>query len=40
MTVSDTIERIRRFWDEDAAIYDRIPGHYPQTPAEWEPYRS
>jgi SAM-dependent methyltransferase len=39
MTMSDTIERIRRFWDEDAASYDRIPGHYPQTPAEWAAWR-
>ncbi len=35
MALSDTIERIRRFWDEEAAGYDRISGHYPQTPAEW-----
>lgn len=39
MTSSDAIERIRRFWDEDAASYDRTPGHYPQTSAEWAAWR-
>lgn len=26
---SDELEQIRRFWDEDAATYDRSPGHRP-----------
>jgi SAM-dependent methyltransferase len=39
MASSDTIDRIRSFWDADAASYDQISGHYPQTPAEWAAWR-
>ncbi len=39
MASSDAIERIRNFWDDDAASYDQISGHYPQTPAEWAAWR-
>lgn len=39
MASNDTIQRIRNFWDEDAATYDRTPSHYPQTPAEWAAWR-
>jgi len=34
MTLSETIERIRSSWDEDASSYDRVSGHYSQTAAE------
>jgi SAM-dependent methyltransferase len=30
----DTLERIERWWDEDAASYDGVPGHGAATPAE------
>jgi ubiquinone/menaquinone biosynthesis C-methylase UbiE len=40
MATSDTTEQIRSYWDEDAAGYDRTPGHYPQTPAEWAAWRA
>ncbi len=36
---SDAIDRIRGFWDADAAGYDQISGHYPQTAAEWAAWR-
>jgi SAM-dependent methyltransferase len=39
MASSETIDRIRSFWDADAAGYDLIPGHYPQTPAQWAAWR-
>ncbi len=39
MASGDTIDRIRGFWDADAAGYDQISGHYPQTPAEWAAWR-
>jgi SAM-dependent methyltransferase len=39
MATHDTTERIRSYWDEDAVGYDRVPGHYPQTPAEWAAWR-
>lgn len=39
MAPDDTIDRIRSFWDADAAGYDQISGHYPQTPAEWAAWR-
>ena len=39
MASSDTTGRIRSFWDADAAGYDQISGHYPQTPAEWAAWR-
>ena len=39
MASSETIDRIRSFWDADAAGYDKIPGHYPQTPAQWAAWR-
>ncbi len=39
MASNNAIERIRSFWDEDAATYDRAPSHYPQTPAEWAAWR-
>ena len=39
MASSETIDRIRSFWDADAASYDLIPGHYPQTPAQWAAWR-
>jgi SAM-dependent methyltransferase len=39
MASNDTIERIRSFWDEDAATYDHAPSHYPQTQAEWAAWR-
>lgn len=29
---TDELEEIRRFWDEDAATYDRSPGHHPTVP--------
>lgn len=38
-TISDTIDRIRGFWDADAAGYDKVSSHYPQTPAEWAAWR-
>jgi SAM-dependent methyltransferase len=27
-------EEVRRFWDEDAAVYDRVPNHHPTDPAQ------
>jgi len=30
----DTLERIERWWDEDAATYDGVAGHSATTPAE------
>jgi SAM-dependent methyltransferase len=30
----ETLETIERWWDEDAATYDRTPGHHAATPAE------
>lgn len=39
MAPSDTVDRIRTFWDDDAATYDRTPGHYPQTQVEWAAWR-
>jgi 2-polyprenyl-3-methyl-5-hydroxy-6-metoxy-1,4-benzoquinol methylase len=39
MASIDTTDRIRRFWDADAAGYDQISSHYPQTPAEWAAWR-
>ncbi len=39
MALNDTTERIRGFWDADAATYDQSPSHYPQTPAEWAAWR-
>jgi 2-polyprenyl-3-methyl-5-hydroxy-6-metoxy-1,4-benzoquinol methylase len=39
MASSDTMSRIRSFWDADAAGYDQISSHYPQTPAEWAAWR-
>jgi len=39
MASDDTIDRIRSFWDADAAGYDNTAGHYPQTPAEWAAWR-
>lgn len=39
MTSSDLTGRIRSFWDADAGTYDRIPGHYPQTPVEMAAWR-
>jgi SAM-dependent methyltransferase len=34
MTATGIAEEIRQFWDEDAAIYDRSPSHYPKRPHE------
>lgn len=39
MASDDTIDRIRGFWDADAASYDQISGHSPQTPTEWAAWR-
>jgi ubiquinone/menaquinone biosynthesis C-methylase UbiE len=39
MAMSDATERIRGYWDEDAAGYDHAPGHYPKTAAEWAAWR-
>jgi len=39
MPLNETTERIRGFWDADAATYDQSPSHYPQTPAEWAAWR-
>ena len=39
MTSRDITDRIRGFWDADAAGYDKISGHYPQSPAEWAAWR-
>jgi SAM-dependent methyltransferase len=39
MTSGDSTERIRDFWDADAAGYDQISGHYPQSAAEWAAWR-
>ena len=39
MTSSDITNRIRGFWDADAAGYDKISGHYPQSPGEWAAWR-
>ncbi len=39
MVPSDTIDRIRGFWDADAAGYDQSSSHYPQSPAEWAAWR-
>jgi SAM-dependent methyltransferase len=29
------VDRVREYWDADAATYDRTSGHYPATAAEW-----
>jgi SAM-dependent methyltransferase len=34
MTDVSVSEEIRQFWDEDAAVYDSSPGHYPRRPHE------
>jgi SAM-dependent methyltransferase len=34
MTAGSISEEIERFWDEDAAIYDRSPSHHPRRPQE------
>ncbi len=34
MTAASILEEIRRFWDDDAATYDRSPSHYPRRPHE------
>jgi len=39
MAPSETIDRIRNFWDADAAGYDQISSHYPQSAAEWAAWR-
>ena len=39
MASIDTTDRIRSFWDADAAGYDQTSSHYPQTPAEWAAWR-
>ena len=39
MASIDTTDRIRSFWDTDAAGYDQTSSHYPQTPAEWAAWR-
>ena len=39
MASSDTMSRIRSFWDADADGYDQISSHYPQTPSEWAAWR-
>ena len=31
MTIAD---EVRRFWDDDSAIYDEVPNHHPTAPAE------
>ncbi|HWG73436.1 MAG TPA: class I SAM-dependent methyltransferase [Acidimicrobiales bacterium] len=31
MTIAD---EVRRFWDDDSAIYDNVPNHHPTAPAE------
>ena len=36
----DLHERIRAFWDEDARIYDRVPGHAVSHPAEAAAWRA
>jgi SAM-dependent methyltransferase len=28
------IDEVRRFWDEDSEVYDDVPNHHPQDPAE------
>lgn len=33
MDHQDALEDIRRFWDDDAAVYDDSPGHRPRDPA-------
>jgi SAM-dependent methyltransferase len=30
----ERVDQVRRFWDADAATYDRDPGHYPVSPLE------
>ena len=39
MAPSDTTDRIRNFWDADAAGYDQISSHYPQSAVEWAAWR-
>jgi ubiquinone/menaquinone biosynthesis C-methylase UbiE len=34
MATVSVSEEIRQFWDEDAAVYDRSPGHHPRRPHE------
>jgi SAM-dependent methyltransferase len=34
MATVDVSEEIQQFWDEDAAVYDRSPGHHPRRPHE------
>jgi len=29
-----TVTEVRRFWDDDAAVYDSSPSHYPRRPQE------
>jgi SAM-dependent methyltransferase len=31
---TERVDQVRRFWDADAATYDRDPGHYPVSPLE------
>jgi SAM-dependent methyltransferase len=36
---SQLVEQVRRYWDVDAATYDRDPGHYPVSPLERAAWR-
>ena len=36
----ERVEQVRRFWDADAATYDRDPGHYPVSPLERAAWRA
>jgi ubiquinone/menaquinone biosynthesis C-methylase UbiE len=38
--VSDAVDRLRRWWDEDAPSYDRAPGHSLEDAAEAERWRA
>jgi len=36
---TERVDQIRRFWDADAATYDRDPGHHPVSPLERAAWR-
>lgn len=33
--MTEPLDRIRTYWDDDAATYDQATGHHPQSPGEW-----
>lgn len=33
--MTEPLDQIRTYWDDDAATYDQATGHHPQSPSEW-----